>query len=57
MLVILGIGLVILGLFAVVGNISNSRQLGRRIWSNRLLVYILLLIAGIVLIFAPLLGI
>lgn len=51
MITLLGIGLVILAIFAIVGNISNSKQFGRKIMSNKLIVYILTLVVGLVLIF------
>ncbi|GEO46157.1 hypothetical protein LKI01_01560 [Companilactobacillus paralimentarius] len=50
MITLLGIGLIVLAIFAIVGNISNSKQFGRKIMSDKLIFYILILIGGIVLI-------
>ncbi|GAB5058116.1 hypothetical protein COSHB9_25060 [Companilactobacillus alimentarius] len=50
MTILLGIGLIILAIFAIVGNISNSKQFGRKILSDKLYFYILVLVGGIVLI-------
>ncbi|WP_162894192.1 hypothetical protein [Companilactobacillus musae] len=50
MTILLGIGLMILAIFAIAGNISNSKQFGRKIMSNRLIIYILILVGGLVLI-------
>ncbi|CAJ1179205.1 hypothetical protein [Companilactobacillus paralimentarius] len=50
MTIFLGIGLIILAIFAIVGNISNSKQFGRKIMSDKLIFYILMLVGGLVLI-------
>lgn len=50
MTILLGIGLIVLSIFAIVGNISNSKQFGRKIMSDKLIFYILMLVGGIVLI-------
>lgn len=51
MTILFGIGLIVLAIFAIVGNISNSKQSGREIMSNKMYFYILILVGGIVLIF------
>ncbi|WP_167849728.1 hypothetical protein [Companilactobacillus suantsaicola] len=51
MTILLGIGLIVLAIFAIVGNISNSKQFGRKIMSNKMYFYILILVGGIILIF------
>lgn len=51
MTVLLGIALVILSIFAIVGNISNSKQFGRKIMSDKMYFYFLILICGIALLF------
>lgn len=51
MTILLGIGLIILAIFAIVVNISNSKQFGRKIMSDRIYFYILLLVGGLALIF------
>lgn len=50
MTIFLGIGLIILAIFAIVGNISNSKQFGRKIMLDKLIFYILMLVGGLVLI-------
>lgn len=51
MTVLLGIALIILAILAIVGNISNSKQFGKKIMSDKMYFYILILICGLALLF------
>lgn len=46
---LLGIAVIVLAIFAIVGNISNAKQFGQKILTNKLVVYFIVLIAGITL--------
>lgn len=50
MYILLGLALVILAIFAIVGFISNSRTFGNKILSKKLSLYITVLVIGLLMI-------